>query len=276
MRKVPLVSSLKAGQRLAQSSRHPPSFLQLKTLAAQCRSPKQYRALLDCLKTYIPYSSLFCGWGYRSHKAIGFVFNYGYPIEFVRWYLTNGVIWKGPIFHEWLRTRKVQVSLDVAKRLKDRFDPELLEWMRKFDLEYSLGGGVIRNDVWIYFSMNMASDRKCRSHLMRFQLIVPILSEALKRSCPRPLLSHRETAIMERRAMGELIKQIAAAEGISGRTVRMHLQNAKRKLYTNDLINAVVIAVRSGMIDRTWKKWQWRKETQMSVHKKTKTSGGAL
>jgi predicted transcriptional regulator len=57
--------------------------------------------------------------------------------------------------------------------------------------------------------------------------------------------------------MGELIKQIAAAQGISDRTVRMHLQRIKKKLYTDDLVNAVVIAVKSGMLDQTWKEWRW-------------------
>ncbi len=48
--------------------------------------------------------------------------------------------------------------------------------------------------------------------------------------------------------MGEIAKKIAAAEGISERMVREHLQRIKKKLYTHDLVNAVVIAVRSGML----------------------------
>ena len=54
--------------------------------------------------------------------------------------------------------------------------------------------------------------------------------------------------MLKRRAMGEIIKQIAVAEGISERTVRQHLVHIKRKLYTDDLVNAVVIAVKSGML----------------------------
>ncbi len=64
--------------------------------------------------------------------------------------------------------------------------------------------------------------------------------------------------------MGELIKQIAAAQGISDRTVRMHLQRIKKKLYTDDLVNAVVIAVQSGMLDQTWKEWRWQSESVSS------------
>jgi DNA-binding CsgD family transcriptional regulator len=70
------------------------------------------------------------------------------------------------------------------------------------------------------------------------------------------LLTAREQAILDRRAMGDLIKQIAAAQAISERTVRMHLQRIKKKLYTDDLVNAVVIAVSSGMLDRVWKEWR--------------------
>ena len=62
------------------------------------------------------------------------------------------------------------------------------------------------------------------------------------------LLTKRETAVLERRAMGEITKQIGMSEGISQRTVREHFQRIKKKLYTDDLINAVVIAVKSGML----------------------------
>ena len=85
-----------------------------------------------------------------------------------------------------------------------------------------------------------------------------MLVRASQRAYPRTLLTKRETAILQRRAMGELSKQIAGAEGISDRTVRMHLQRIKKKLYTDDLVNAVVIAVRSGMLDETWKEWRLR------------------
>ena len=54
--------------------------------------------------------------------------------------------------------------------------------------------------------------------------------------------------------MGEITKQIAAGEAISERTIREHLQHIKTKLYTDDLVNAVVIAVKSGMVLQSWKK----------------------
>jgi DNA-binding CsgD family transcriptional regulator len=93
-------------------------------------------------------------------------------------------------------------------------------------------------------------------------MIVPILAQALRRACPRPLLTKRETAILERRTMGKIIKEIAMAEGISDRTVRQHLRNIKTKLYTDDLVNAVVIAIRSGLLIHTWKKSQGQRRNR--------------
>jgi DNA-binding CsgD family transcriptional regulator len=87
-----------------------------------------------------------------------------------------------------------------------------------------------------------------RAYLELFKLIVPWLARASQRAYPHTLLTKREIIILERRATGEIIKQIASAEGMNERTVREHLQTIKRKLYTNDLVNAVVIAVKSGMI----------------------------
>jgi hypothetical protein len=48
--------------------------------------------------------------------------------------------------------------------------------------------------------------------------------------------------------MDQIVKQIAAAEGMSEPTVREHLEEIKRKLCTDDLVNAVVIAVKTGML----------------------------
>ncbi len=236
----------------------------LERLTDRCRSPKQLRALLDRVQTFLPYQSLVCGWGYRSHPTIGVIFNHGYPVEFLRWYLSKGLLWKGPVFQEWLRTEKAQVYDDVQKRLKDQFDPELRRRARKFNLQHSIAGGLIRKDLWIFFALSMDSAKTCRAHLELFQSIAPMLAKALKRACPRPLLSNRELAVLERRAMGESLKVIAASKGITERTVRFHLQRIKRKLYTDDLVNAVVIAVRSGMLEQTWKEWNWRKETATS------------
>jgi hypothetical protein len=38
----------------------------------------------------------------------------------------------------------------------------------------------------------------------------------------------------------------------------------KKKLYTDDLVNAIVMAVRSGMIDESWKDWHVPKSRSSS------------
>ena len=158
------------------------------------------------------------------------------------------------MFREWLRTNRSQISDDVLRRLARQIDPELLEQARRFNLQGLLVEGVKTRDFWIVFSLCMGSEEKCRVYLPQFDVIVPIVAHALKRACPRPLLSKRETSILERRAMGEITKQIASREGISERMVREHLQHIKTKLYTDDLVNAVVIAVKSGMLFQSCKK----------------------
>jgi len=238
-----------------RASRDALSVTAFTTSAVRCRTPKRFRQLLASLKDLLPYRNLVCGWGYPP-GSIGFVFNHGFPTEFLRWYLTKGMIRRGPVFQEWLRTKRTEIWLDAAKRLKDQFDPELLDRILKFDLQYSLSGGSVSEDLWVHFTVNMGSEESCRRYLKPFRRLVPLLCRALQQSCPRPLLSVREQAILDRRAMGDLIKQIAAGQGISERTVRMHLQRIKKKLYTDDLVNAVVIAVSSGMLDRIWKEWR--------------------
>ena len=112
-------------------------------------------------------------------------------------------------------------------------------------------GGLASADYYVTLAAAMASTQDGRAHLKLYETIVPWLVQASQRAYPRTLLTKRETAILERRAMGEITKQIAGAEGISERTVREHLQQIKKKLYTDDLVNAVVIAIRSGMLGRS-------------------------
>lgn len=257
------VSRSKDGRKgLVPSSPHAASLHELKVSAIRCRTPKQFRALCTELQTVIPYKNLVCTWGNPSRGAVGFIFNHSFPVPFLRWYLAKGLGTKSqsPIFREWLRTKKTVMWFDAAQRLKHQMDAELMERVKQEHLQYNISGGLVRRDLWISFRINMGSESSCRTHLKLFRNIVPVLARALKRAYPRPLLTERETAILERRAMGEIIKQIAAAQGISERTVRMHLQRIKKKLYTDDLVNAVVIAVRSGMLDQTWKEWRWRSD----------------
>ena len=241
-------------RRLIRSAEPAASLQDLTAKARRCHTARQFRELLNTLQTVIPFQRLICAWGYPSRNTIRFIFNHSFPIQFVRWYLTKGLLWRGPMFREWLRTNRSQISDDVLRRLANQIDPELLEQARRFNLQGLLVGGVKTRDFWIVFSLCMGSEEKCRASLPQFDVIVPIVAHALNRACPRPLLSKRETSILERRAMGEITKQIAAGEAISERTVREHLQHIKTKLYTDDLVNAVVIAVKSGMLLQSWKK----------------------
>jgi DNA-binding CsgD family transcriptional regulator len=227
------------------------SLQKLKTSASSCRSPKSFRKLLKATQGFLPFQCLVCVWGYPSRKSIRFIFNHSFPVEFVRWYLTKGVLWRGPLFLEWQRTNRSQLSVDVWRRLANRMDPEILKNARRFNLKCLLAGGTKTPRLWIFFVMSMRSEKQCRHFKSRFELVVPLLAKALQRACPRPLLTERETEILELRTMGKITKQIASMEGINVRTVRAHLQRIKKKLFTDDLLNATVIALRSGMLAQT-------------------------
>jgi len=226
---------------------------ELKARAHRCRTPKQFRDLLEHLRQFIPYQHFAAMWG-SPHKSIRFIFNYDFPIDLLRWRLTTGALWTSPAFQEWLETKRTILWCDAAKRLKEQFDPELLMRMEKAHVQYSLCGGFAAANHFVLVAAAMPSAESGRIHLKPFDLVVPMLVEASQRAYPNTLLTKRETAVLKRRAMGEIIKQIAVAEGISERTVREHLQHIKQKLYTNDLVNAVVIAVKSGMLLPPWKK----------------------
>jgi len=221
---------------------------QLKSEASRCQTPKQFRDLLESLRLLIPYRKFVGVWGYPSRTTIRFIFNYGFPTEFLRWHLTAGALWTSPAFQQWLRIKKAVLWFDTAHRLKTRFNPELLRRVEEAQLQYALYGGSASRERFILFVAAMPSLATGRAYHELFKRIVPWLARASQRAYPHALLTKRETIVLERRARGEIIKQIASAEGMNERTVREHLQTIKRKLYTNDLVNAVVIAVKSGMI----------------------------
>ncbi len=224
------------------------SLRELQGAASRCRTPKQFQALLERMRTVIPYQKMVAAWGCHKRTRLHYVFNYGFSREFLRWYLSRGPLWRSPVFHEWRRTRRVVSVCEVVKRYPARFDGELLKQYERAGVYETLCGGRARRGHFVYVCLAMASSRKVQAYRARFETVVPWLVAASQRAYPRTLLTKREAAVLERRAMGEITKQIAVAEGISERTVREHLQQIKSKLYTDDLVNAVVIAVRSGMV----------------------------
>ena len=240
--------------RRIPSSDRAASLQELKATASRCQTPKQFRELLKHLQTFIPYSGFAGEWGYPSRTTIRFIFNQGFSRDLMRWRLTTGALWTSALFQEWLRIKRTILWCDAVKRLKIQLDPELLRQMKKAGAEYALCGGFASPAYFVLFAAAMPSAASGRAHLKQFGSIVPFLVQASQPAYPRALLTKRETAVLERRAMGEITKQIASAERISERTVREHLQHIKRKLCTDDLVNAVVIAVKSGMLLHPWKK----------------------
>lgn len=228
---------------------------QFKTDAERCRTPKQFRDLVKQLQDVLPYQSFICSWGYVEGHKIGFIYHNNFPTDYLRWWLTKGMAVKSPLIREWFRTKRVQIWTDVAHRFADGFTPEHRERVIKSGLQHSVSGGWIGRELYVFCGIVMPSEESCRASVKPFRLLLPSLCKALKQACPRPLLTQREITILERRVMGEAIKHIAAEEGIARRTVTMHLQRVKKKLYTDDLVNAIVIAVRAGMIDESWKGW---------------------
>jgi DNA-binding CsgD family transcriptional regulator len=237
----------------SRTKREAVSLQELKAEAGRCHTPGQFGELLQNLRTLIPYEKFAGIWGHPS-QIIRFMFYHDIPIDLIRWRLTTGALWTSPIFKEWLETNRSVLWCDAVKRLRADFDPELLLRMEKAGLQYMLCGGSASKERFVMFAAAMPSEESGRAHLEQFDSVVSFLVEASQRAYPRALLTQRETAILERRAKGEITKQIAAAERISERTVREHLHNIKKKLYTDDIVNAVVIAVKGGIVLPHWKK----------------------
>jgi DNA-binding CsgD family transcriptional regulator len=221
---------------------------ELKTKASECQTPKRFRELLECMREIIPYQKLAAVWGHHAQATVRYGFSQGFPKDFQQWYLSTGALWTSPVFREWRRTQRAVMICDVVRRYRADFDPELIRQYERAGLYHAICGGRVDRNHFVYFAVSMPSAQTGRAHLKQFEAIVPFLVQASQRAYPRSLLTKRETTILERRAMGEITKQIAKAEAISERTVREHLQVIKKKLYTNDLVNAVVIAVKSGML----------------------------
>lgn len=228
------------------------SFQELEANARECHTPKQFCELLERLKSVIPYEQFAGIWGHPS-QTIRYIFHKNMPTDFLRWYLTKGALWTSPLFQEWVATNKSYLWCDAAERLRTRFAPEVVVRMEKAGMKYMLCGGFANEDHFVLLVAAMPSEESGRRHLKQFDSIIPFLVDASQRAYPRALLTDRETAILERRAKGEILKQIAAVERISERTIREHLQNIKKKLCTDDLVNAVVIAVKGGMVIPDWK-----------------------
>ena len=237
----------------SRDKREAVSLEDLKAEAVRCHTPKQFGELLENLRSVIPYEKFAGIWGHPAEK-IRFMIYQDIPIDLIRWRLTTGALWTSPMFTEWLETNQSVLWCDAVKRLKADVDPELLLRMEKAGLQYMLCGGSASKESFVMFAAAMPSEASGRAYLKAFDSIAPFLVDASQRAYPRSLLTCRETAILARRASGEITKQIAAAERVSERTVREHLHQIKKKLFTDDIVNAVVIAVKGGIVLPHWRK----------------------
>jgi len=79
-------------------------------------------------------------------------------------------------------------------------------------------------------------------------VVTPEIQLALDERARQPTLSMREWQVLELVAEGMRNKEIAAALGISGDTVGMHVKNLYTKLDVHDRTAAVAKAIRRGII----------------------------
>jgi DNA-binding NarL/FixJ family response regulator len=80
------------------------------------------------------------------------------------------------------------------------------------------------------------------------RFIDPLLVEALVREAPKPRLSPREIEILARVAEGLSTKEVAAALGVSVKTVETHRQHIMDKLDIHDVASLVRYAIREGIV----------------------------
>ena len=64
-----------------------------------------------------------------------------------------------------------------------------------------------------------------------------------------PRLTERELEVVRALAMGKSNKEIAKSLGISEKTVRNHASNIYKKLHIFDRTQAVIYAIRQGLVD---------------------------
>jgi DNA-binding NarL/FixJ family response regulator len=88
-----------------------------------------------------------------------------------------------------------------------------------------------------------------RTVLRGERFIDPLLVDTLLREPPKPRLSPREREILARIAAGLSTKEVAAALGLSVKTVETHRQHIMEKLDLHDVASLVRYAVREGLIE---------------------------
>lgn len=194
-----------------------------------------------------------------TYKIIDLI-SIGYPEQFLRWYVSNGMLKKDACFHEWLKEGRCQILSDVASRCRNKFDKECLAKIKEFKLENSLVGGIvgIHEKRIGYFTLTMNSYEECKSYLKVFENLLPILYEGLKnryqddpanhQSNYHTQLTDKEKNILRWRSLGYDQKEIALRINLSSRMVKEYLCRIRNKLKAKNEIHAISIAIRRGLI----------------------------
>ena len=224
------------------------SFNSIQMSAARCHTPRQFRRLLEDLRSVIPYRGLACKWGNARTHVLGNMVDVDYPRHYLGWYLANGMCRKDPVFQECIRTQQPQVLSMVMRRLYQKFDAEHIKKLEQYHLEHSIHGGLVVNGRVAYFTLLLGSEGEANAYVSSLGELLPSLCKALIVSYPYPVLTRRKKSILLSRAQGNPPKQIAHEFGISQRTVKMHLEEIRRKLYAEDLVHAVWIVAINGLI----------------------------
>ena len=216
--------------------------------AARCRTPRQFRALLTKLRSVIPYSGMACKWGNARTAVVTNILDIDFPRAWLGWYLATGMTRRDPVFDKAAATRRPQMILDVLQQDRSQSHTELIEKVKKYNLQNGFYGSQIDGERMTCFYLVFTSEQQAMKYLNAFTELQDAFAAALLRSYPRPVLTERKKIILQERAYGKMPHEIAKELSISTRTVKMHIEEIKRKLYAVDIVNAVWIGGQTGLI----------------------------
>ena len=167
------------------------SLAEFKAEARKCRSPRQFRHLIENLRGVVPYQKLGGACGDPTQSSLQYVFNFGIPAAYLRWFLSTGSLWTSPVFREWQRTKRTVMVFDVVKCSKTDFNPELVKQYKQAGLYHAMCGGRAGANHFVYFVVAMSDARSARIHRKQFDAILPSLVEASQRAYHGSLLTKR-------------------------------------------------------------------------------------
>ncbi|HXN06778.1 MAG TPA: LuxR C-terminal-related transcriptional regulator [Nitrospiria bacterium] len=250
---------------------------QIKESSSRCHTPRQFNKLLEELQRFFgrDHNQLLpiaCGWGYPNIKSVNkdgtvdfhceivSIRSLDFPIPYLNWYRTSGMVSRDPVILEWFKTGRPQVVSEVVKAKPDAFPEEFISKLKDFGLYHSLEGGSIFNSKNIqsfdiaklphakefsiaFFSIALKSELECNKYIGMFGEILPSICLALKNSYHKPTLTPRKMTILKYIALGSNHKEIAHALEISESAVKDHRIRILETLNAQNDANAVLIAL---------------------------------